>query len=74
VLAARLRVLGPDHRRTLTTRYEIALQMAKLGNYDDAAAEFRDLLADEVRVLGPEHPYTRVTAQWIEDLGQQKND
>ena len=39
VLDARLRVLGPDHPDTLTTRHEIARMLADQGKPADAEAE-----------------------------------
>ena len=39
-----------------------------------AAAQFRDLLADELRVLGPDHPETLIArgnfAYWVSEAGQ----
>jgi Tetratricopeptide repeat len=58
VLAARLRVLGPDHPDTLDTRQEIAWMMAVRGDHTGAEAEYRDVLAVRLRVLGPDHPDT----------------
>jgi plasmid stability protein len=65
VLAAELRVLGPDHPSTLTTRHEIARMIAAQGDHAGAEAEYRDVLADKVRVLGPDHPSTKATASWL---------
>ena len=52
------RVLGPEHRHTLTARTHLARWTGEAG---DAAAA-RDLLATLLpvseRVLGPEHPHT----------------
>jgi hypothetical protein len=45
VLAAQLRVLGPDHPSTLTTRHQIAREMAYAGDHAGAEAEYRDVLA-----------------------------
>ncbi len=61
VLAARLRVLGPDHRNTLATRHEIARMLDERGQYEQAEREYRDVLAAEMRILGPDHPDIRVT-------------
>jgi Tetratricopeptide repeat len=65
VLAAQLRVLGPDHPDTLNTRYAIAYEMAELGDHDGALAEYRDLLDDELRVLGPDQQDTLVTRHGV---------
>ena len=65
VLAAGLRVLGPDHPYTLATRHEIARMMAARGDHAGAEAEYRDVLAAQLRVLGPDHPDTLVTRHEI---------
>jgi plasmid stability protein len=56
VLAAQLRVLGPDHPDTLRTWHQIARRMAARGDHTAAEAECRDVLAAMLRVLGPDHP------------------
>jgi len=61
VLAARLRVLGPDHPDTLSTRHQIALEMAARGDHAAAEAEFRDVLAAMLPLLGPDHLGTLTT-------------
>jgi NB-ARC domain/Tetratricopeptide repeat len=68
VLAATLRVLGPDHLDTLTTRHQIALEMAARGDHAAAEAEYRDVLAARLRVLGPNHPDTLATSEWVNHL------
>ena len=74
VLAARLRVLGPHHPDTLTTRHCIALEIAAQGNHPAAEAEFRDVLAAKLRVLGPDHPSTLTTRHEIAlEVAQQGN-
>jgi hypothetical protein len=65
VLAAELRVLGPDHPDTLETRRCIADEMAGRGDHAAAEAEYRDVLAARVRVLGPDHPSTLTTRHQI---------
>jgi hypothetical protein len=65
VLAARLRVLGPDHPDTLATQHCIALVMAAQGDHTAAEAEFRDVLAVKLRVLGPDHQATLNTRHCI---------
>jgi tetratricopeptide (TPR) repeat protein len=50
--------LGPDHPYTLTTRGNLASMLGAAGQPDQAAAQYRDLLADFLRVLGPDHPHT----------------
>ena len=65
ILAAGLRVLGPDHPHTLATRHCLALEMAARGDHAAAEAEFRDVLAARLRVLGPDHPHTLATRHQI---------
>ena len=65
VLAARLRVLGPDHRDTLATRHEIAMEMSKQGDHAAAEAEYRDVLAAKLPILGSDHPSTLTTRHQI---------
>ena len=65
VLAARLRVLGPDHPSTLATRHNVASEMAELGDHDGALAEYRDLLAARLPLLGPDDPSTLTTRHEI---------
>jgi len=66
VLAARLRVLGPDDPYTLGSRYYcIALEVAERGNHEAAEAEYRDVLAATLRVLGPDHSSTLTTRYQI---------
>jgi plasmid stability protein len=72
VLAAKLRVLGPDHPDTLTTRNNIARVMAERGDHVGAEAEFRDVLAARLRVLGAENPSTKITAGWVEYLERRR--
>jgi hypothetical protein len=73
VLAAKQRVLGPDHPSTLTTRHQVAYEMAELGDHDGALAEYRDVLAAKQRVLGPDHPSTLSTGAWVSFLEAQKS-
>ena len=61
VLATTLKVLGPDHRDTLSIRHDIAWVMALRGDHAGAEAEYRDVLAARLRVLGPGHPDTLST-------------
>ena len=50
------------------TRYRVAVEIAARGDHAAAEAEFRDVLAVELRVLGPEHPLTTSTAGWLRRL------
>ena len=68
LLGDRLRVLGPDHPDTLTTRFNLAYWRDEVGDVAGAAAVFEELLADSLRRLGPDHPQTlaarRELARW----------
>ncbi|GAA0968918.1 hypothetical protein GCM10009555_015110 [Acrocarpospora macrocephala] len=70
LLAAYLRVEGPDHPQTLDTRHSLALWTGNAGDAKAARDQFAALLSDYLRVLGAEHPSTRSTqdnlAQWTE--------
>ncbi|MFF3787694.1 tetratricopeptide repeat protein, partial [Streptomyces sp. NPDC001933] len=63
LLADRVRVLGPDHPDTLTTRHNLAYWRGQAGDAAGAATRFEELLADRVRVLGTDHPDTLTTRQ-----------
>ena len=69
-----LRVLGPDHPDTLTTRANLADWLGEAGQPAQAASQFRELLADRLRVLGPDHPDTLTAlgnlARWLGEAGQ----
>ncbi len=58
LLVDQLRVLGPDHPRTLNTRNYLASWRGEAGDPAGAAAAFEELLVDMLRVLGPDHPQT----------------
>ena len=58
VLAAWLRVLGPDHPHTLAARNAVAVEMAGRGAHAEAETEFKDILEAQLRVQGPDHPHT----------------
>ncbi|MGX1887283.1 tetratricopeptide repeat protein [Streptomyces sp. NPDC055287] len=61
LLADRLRVLGPHHPDTLTTRADLAFWRGQVGDVAGAATAIAELLADFQRVLGPDHPATLST-------------
>ena len=58
LLTDEMRVFGPDHPNTLTTRNNLAAFRGRAEDAPSAAAAFEELLADYVRVLGPDHPDT----------------
>ena len=57
-LAARERVLGPDHPDTLTSRNNLAVAYQDAGRLDEAISLHEQTLAARERVLGPDHPDT----------------
>ncbi|MFM9696740.1 tetratricopeptide repeat protein, partial [Streptomyces europaeiscabiei] len=62
----RIRVLGPEHPDTLTSRHNLASALARMGEQEEAVRLLRQTLADRVRVLGPEHPHTVRTRDDLE--------
>jgi len=71
LLTDQIRVLGPDHPHTLTTRHSIARWWR--GAAGGAVALLQQLLADYLRLLGPDHPKTLNTrnnlAWWLGEAG-----
>ena len=57
-LAARERVLGPDHPSTLQSRSNLATAYRAAGRLDEATSLHEQTLAARERVLGPDHPDT----------------
>jgi hypothetical protein len=49
LLTDRIRVLGPDHPKTLTTRSNLARWRGRVGEITGAVAGFKDLLVDRAR-------------------------
>jgi tetratricopeptide (TPR) repeat protein len=64
------RVLGPDHRDTLTSRNNLALAYEDVGRTDEALTLYEQNLADIERVLGPGHPYTLISRSNLADAYQ----
>ena len=58
LVAARERVLGPDHPDTLASRNNLANAYRAAGRLDEAISLHEQILADRERVLGPDHPDT----------------
>ena len=56
VVMDRERLLGPDHRDTLRSRYDLATDFTNLGRHDEALALDQQTLADRERVLEPDDP------------------
>jgi tetratricopeptide (TPR) repeat protein len=58
LVAGSERVLGPDHRDTLTSRNNLGLAYWSAGRLDEAITLHEQNLATRERVLGPDHPDT----------------
>ncbi|NJP35280.1 tetratricopeptide repeat protein [Micromonospora thermarum] len=58
VLAVEARLLGEEHRDTLTTRDTLAGLLHLWGQLEQSEAEYRSVLAARTRILGEEHPDT----------------
>ena len=58
LVAARERVLGPDHPDTLASRNNLANAYPDAGRLDEAISLHEQNLAARERVLGPDHPDT----------------
>jgi hypothetical protein len=56
-----VRVSGPEHPDTLTTRHNLANWTGTAGDAAGARDQFAALLPIRERVLGPEHPDTLTT-------------
>jgi hypothetical protein len=56
VLTDYLRVFGPVHPHTMTTRRNLAYWQAEDGDRDGAIQASEEVLADQLRVLGHDHP------------------
>jgi Flp pilus assembly protein TadD len=58
VLAADIRLLGPDHPDTLTSRNNLANATFGMGDHAEAVRLLRRSIHDRTRVLGLDHPDT----------------
>src|SRR5438445_628881 len=58
VLTDRVRVLGADHPRTLTSRHSLARAYETAGRVAEAIDLYEQVLTDRVRVLGADHPHS----------------
>ncbi|MCK9877061.1 tetratricopeptide repeat protein, partial [Frankia sp. Ag45/Mut15] len=61
-LTDRVRILGPDHPNTLTSRHNLAGAYQTAGRLTDATDLYEQTLTDCRRVLGSDHPLTRTVA------------
>jgi tetratricopeptide (TPR) repeat protein len=52
---------GYNHRKTLTTRHNMALVLHGQGKYEEALQAYQEVYEIEKSVLGPEHPSTLTT-------------
>ena len=59
-LADRVRLLGADHPRTLTSRNNLATAYDDAGELGRAIPLYEQTLADSVRVLSADHPQTKI--------------
>ena len=73
MLADRVRVLGPDHPDTLTTRNNLAVAYYSVGRFGEAIDALEKLLPDCRRVLGPEHPLTKLVQKNLEAAKREMN-
>ena len=73
MLAARQRVLGPEHPHTLNSMDILSSQLADLGQHEAAVSMGQQALAAHQRVLGPEHPDTltsmAIPSNHLDELG-----
>ncbi|MGW5464903.1 FxSxx-COOH system tetratricopeptide repeat protein [Streptomyces sp. NPDC003996] len=58
LLVEQVRLLGPDHPDTLTSRNNLAAALRGMGEYAQAVDLHRRTLEDRMRILGPDHPDT----------------
>jgi len=61
--------LGPEHPKTLVSRYNLADLYRREGKWRQAESAFTEVLAVRRRVLGPDHPNTTNT---LASLGRTK--
>ena len=57
-LDARIRILGPHHPDTLTTRNNLAVAYQTADRLDEAITLQEQNLKDRTDILGPHHPHT----------------
>ena len=57
-LATHMRLLGPDHPETLTTRSHLAAAHESAGDMATAITQYEQAYSDRVRVLGQDHQQT----------------
>jgi tetratricopeptide (TPR) repeat protein len=67
ILEIKRRVLGPEHKNTLTSMFNLAWTLQREGRYADAEKLQRETLEIQRRVLGPEHSDTLVSMNNLAD-------
>jgi Tetratricopeptide repeat len=60
-LGSQRRVLGPEHRNTLLSMTDMAMDISHQGRYVEAEKLQREAMEIDRRVLGPEHPITALS-------------
>ncbi|MET0236075.1 MAG: tetratricopeptide repeat protein, partial [Kibdelosporangium sp.] len=73
LLSDQLRILGPDHPHTLTTRNNLAHWRGEAGDPAGAATATAELLTDRLRILGPDHPNTLASRNNLAHWQKQAN-
>ncbi|MCX5357206.1 tetratricopeptide repeat protein [Streptomyces sp. NBC_00124] len=63
--------MGWDHPDTLSTAYNLAVDLADVGRVEEALALGEETLERRRRVLEEGHPDTQKTARWLESLGEE---
>ena len=61
VLEARERTLGPEHPKTLMTRFGLATVLQRMGRHAEALAQLATTLAGEIALHGEDHPSLAMT-------------
>lgn len=62
------RVYGPEHKRSLYTRYNLAVTYRKLSMFEDAAKHFELVVQGYTNQLGPEHLDTIDALNCLEEV------
>ena len=61
-------MLGPEHPRTLTIAYCLAISLCDQRKFAEAQPLFEAVLEVQRRVLGPAHPDTLSTARSLDQM------
>jgi tetratricopeptide (TPR) repeat protein len=68
VLDLRRRLLGTEHPKTRTARWDLAVLRWERGRVPDARRDLEDLLRDQLRISGAEHPRTLSTRHMLANI------